>query len=85
MGDWQGIESAPSGVSKHGKLGVTWIMLAIPDDEDGFHAVSGMRVGDKFYAAMTFYCGGPFDGKQYEQREVEVKPTHWQPLPPAPN
>lgn len=81
---WQPIETAPQGVSNGGKLGVTWMMLAVPDDEGGFNCLSGMRVGDKFYAAMTFYCGGPFDGKQFEKREVEVNPTHWMPLPDPP-
>lgn len=81
---WQPIGTAPSGVSRNGKLGVCWMMLAIPHDDGGYNCVSGMRVGDKFFACLTFYCGGPFDGKQYVQREVEVLPTHWMPPPEPP-
>jgi hypothetical protein len=82
---WQPIETAPKGVEAGGKLGMAWMLLAIPDGEGGFHRESGMRVGDRFYAALTFYCGGPFDGKQYELCEVEVYPTHWMPRPAPPN
>jgi hypothetical protein len=82
--EWQPIETAPKGVDVNGKLGMSWMMLAIPDGEGGFHRESGMRVGDRFFAALTFYCGGPFDGKKYEFREVEVQPTHWMPLLPYP-
>lgn len=81
---WQPIETAPKGVERNGKKAMSWMMLAIPDDEDGFHTLNGMRVGDDFFAAHTFYCGGPFDGKQFRLKETQVHPTHWQPLPPPP-
>jgi hypothetical protein len=77
---WRPIETAPKGAEVNGKLGVSWMMLVIPDGDGGFHTANGMRVGDKFFAALTFYRGGPFDGKQFELREVEVRPTHWMPL-----
>lgn len=81
---WEPIETAPKGVEKNGRQGVCWMMLAIPDLEDGYHTLSGMRVGDRFFAGLTFYTGGQFDGKQFSIRESEVSPTHWMPLPAAP-
>lgn len=85
MSKWQPIETAPKGVPRReGALGVCWMMLAFPDDDSSYHRLSGMRVGDKFYAAPTFYCGGPWDGKQYHLREEEVHPTHWMPMPEPP-
>lgn len=81
--EWHPIESAPRGVAKEGAPGYYWMYLAWGPKEDK-HTGSGMRVGDKFYAAATYYRGGPFAGRQYEMRELEVTPTHWKPLPPAP-
>ena len=81
---WQPIETAPKGVEHNGKKAMSWMMLSWPDGEGGYHVESGMRVGDQFFAASTFYSGGPFDGKQYTLREVEVFPTHWMPRPAAP-
>jgi hypothetical protein len=82
---WQPIETAPKGKPrKEGAKGVCWMLLAIPDDEGGFHIETGMRCGDDFYACLTFYIGGPWDGKQYKAREVKVHPTHWMPLPAPP-
>ncbi|MEM1150255.1 MAG: hypothetical protein AAGI03_06820 [Pseudomonadota bacterium] len=81
---WQLIETAPKGVERNGKRGVTWLMLAYPDDDGEMNVANGMRVGDRFYVAATFYCGGPFDGKQYKLSEYEVQPTHWAPLPAPP-
>ena len=81
---WQPIETAPKGVEHNGKKAMSWMMLSWPDGEGGYHVESGMRVGDQFFAAPTFYSGGPFDGKQYTLREVEVFPTHWMPLPAPP-
>lgn len=83
--EWQPIETAPRGVSGRGKLSVCWMLLAIPDGDGGLHIKTGMRVGDDFFAALTFYCGGPFDGKQYCLKETKVDPTHWMPLPEPPN
>ena len=81
---WQPIETAPKGVEHNGKKAMSWMMLSWPDGEGGYHVESGMRVGDQFFAAPTFYSGGPFDGKQYTLRDVEVFPTHWMPRPAAP-
>ncbi len=80
MNDWQPIDTAPEGVPKiEGAAKVCWMMLAWPDDEGGFHVSRGMRVNDQFYSTGIFYCGGPFDGKQFEFREIEVFPTYWRP------
>lgn len=84
MNEWKPIDTAPKGVEKNGKKGVSWMMLSYPDGEDGDHVASGMRVGDRFFALGTFCCRGPFDGKQLELREVEVNPTHWMELPHPP-
>lgn len=84
--EWQPIETAPRGTPRvTGAKGYSWMLLAIPDDEGGFHCVNGMRCGDSFYAALTFHCGGPWDGKQVHLREIEVSPTHWMPLPSPPD
>lgn len=82
--EWQPIETAPNGVAINGEPGVCWMMLAIPDGEGSYIRQNGMRIGDRFFAALTFYCGGKFEGKQFELRESEVKPTHWMPLPEPP-
>lgn len=74
---WQPIETAPKGV-----IGYAWMMLAWGGDDDP-HTAEGMRCGDKFFAAGTFYCLG--QEKKYELREVEVHPTHWAPMPPPPS
>jgi len=78
---WQPIETAPSGVARDGKKPMAWMLLAWPDGEGGYNSGSGMRAGDQFFAAATFYTGGPFDGKQFTMREIEVSPTHWMPMP----
>lgn len=81
---WQPIDTAPKGVSRHGKSSVRWMLLAWPDEEGGFNTGHGMRVNDTFYSCGTFYTGGPFDGKQFSFREMEVSPTHWMPPLDAP-
>ncbi len=74
---WQPIETAPTGVK-----GYAWMMLAWgPEDDQNTGA--GMRCGEKFFAAATFYRLG--QEKQYEMREIEVRPTHWAPMLPAPS
>lgn len=73
---WRPIETAPKGAK-----GVAWMQLAWGPEEDRKTGY-GMRIEDKFYAAATFFC--PEQEKQFELREVEVQPTHWQPLPAAP-
>lgn len=73
---WQPIETAPNGAR-----GYAWMMLAWGAEDDP-HVAAGMRCGDKFFAAATFYCLG--QEKQYEMREIEAHPTHWMPLPAAP-
>ncbi|HDR9834681.1 TPA: hypothetical protein QDC51_001445 [Burkholderia multivorans] len=74
--DWQPIETAP-----RGKKGWTWMNLAWGPEGDQSTGI-GMRWGDRFFAAGVFYCLG--QEKQYEIREVEVKPTHWMPTLGAP-
>ena len=73
---WQPIETAPEG-----KVGYSWMLLAWGPEED--QSVShGMRWGDRFFATGTFHCLGK--DKRFEFREIEIKPTHWMPLPAAP-
>lgn len=73
---WHPIETAPAGAT-----GYAWMMLAWGPEDDQNTGV-GMRDGDKFYASATFYRLGR--EKQYEFREIEVRPTHWMPLPASP-
>lgn len=73
---WQPIETAPTG-----KKGWTWMNLAWGPEGDQSTGL-GMRWGDRFFAAGVFYCLG--QEKQYEIREVEVRPTHWMPTLGAP-
>jgi hypothetical protein len=73
---WQPIETAPLGAK-----GYCWMNLAWGPEGDVSTGV-GMRWGDRFFAAGSFYCLG--QEKRYEFREIEVKPTHWMPLPAAP-
>jgi hypothetical protein len=73
---WQPIETAPSGAK-----GYCWMNLAWGPEGDVSTGI-GMRWGDRFFAAGSFYCLG--HEKRYEFREIEVKPTHWMPLPEAP-
>jgi len=85
MMDWQPIETAPEGVPRiAGAAKVCWMLLAWPDGEGDFHTGHGMRVNDKFYSTAIFYCGGTYDGKQYEYLELEVFPTNWAPIPEPP-
>ncbi|GAA4169340.1 hypothetical protein [Shinella granuli] len=77
--EWQPIETAPKGVR-----GVAWMLLAYGPEGDQTVGV-GMRFHDQFFAASTFYTGGPHDGRQFEFREHEVRPTHWRPLPTPPS
>ncbi len=81
---WQPIETAPRGVEVGGNNAVSWMVLAWPDGDGGYHRQSGMMVGEKFYAAPAFYIGGRRGGKHYELREIEIFPTHWMPDPPPP-
>ena len=74
---WQPIETAPKGVNGISFMGLAWG----PDDDRSTGA--GMQIDGKFYAAGTFFCAGSKE-KPFEIRECEVKPTHWMPLPPAP-
>ncbi|GEM_PF-6723386 len=70
---WQPIETAPKGAH-----GYAWMMLMWGDEDDPNTGV-GMRWGDRFFAAPTFYALGK--EKQYEFREIEVFPTHWMEKP----
>lgn len=81
---WQPIETAPRGVEVGGNNAVSWMVLAWPDGEGGYHRNSGMMVGEKFYAAPAFYIGGWHGVKHYALREIEIFPTHWMPDPPPP-
>jgi len=84
--NWKQIGTAPEGIARRaGASKVCWMILAWPDGEGGTHTGHGMRVNDKFYSSAIFHCGGPYDGKQNEFREVEVFPTHWMPLLDAPS
>jgi hypothetical protein len=74
--EWQPIETAPTGAK-----GYAWMLLAWGPDEDK-SVSNGMRCGDRFFAAPSFYCMG--QERQFQQREIEVFPTHWMPLPDAP-
>jgi hypothetical protein len=75
---WQPIDSAPKGAN-----GLAWMLLAYgPADEQTVGV--GMRFHDQFFAASTFYKGGPAGERQYIFRENEVHPSHWMPLPAPP-
>lgn len=50
--------------------------------EDDQTTGTGMRIGDQYFAAGSFFCHG--GDKPFEFREIEVSPTHWMPLPAAP-
>lgn len=83
--EWRPIETAPKGKPrKPGAVSYYWMMLAIPDEEGGYHTLSGMRCGDDFFVAGTFYRGGDWDTRQLHLREYKVHPTHWMPLPEPP-
>jgi hypothetical protein len=73
---WQPIETAPRGAK-----GYCWMNLAWGPEGDLSTGV-GMRWGDRFFAAASFYCLGR--EKKYEFREVEVRPSYWMPLLSAP-
>lgn len=73
---WRPIETAPKGAK-----GVAWMLLAWGPEGDQ-SVGDGMRIGDKFYASGTFYRMD--QEKKLEFREIEVLPTHWMPIPPAP-
>lgn len=82
---WQPIETAPEGTPKKpGAKSYCWMMLAIPDEDGGYHTVSGIRCGDSFFASLTFYRGGAWDTRQLHLKEVQVYPTNWMPLPAPP-
>lgn len=76
--DWHDISTAPKG-----ERGIAWMLLAYGPHDDQSVGV-GMRFQDQFFAASTFYVGGPAGGRQYSFREHEVFPTHWMPLPGLP-
>lgn len=73
---WQPIETAPRGAK-----GICWMLLAWGPEEDQATG-NGMRIGDRYFAAGSFFCIG--GDKPFEFREIEVSPTHWMPLPAAP-
>ncbi|VVE33927.1 hypothetical protein [Pandoraea commovens] len=73
---WQPIETAPRGAK-----GVCWMLLAWGPEDDQTTG-NGMRIGDRYFAAGSFFCIG--GDKPFEFREIEVSPTHWMPLPAAP-
>lgn len=73
---WQPIETAPRGAN-----GYTWMDLAWGPEGDQ-SCGTGMRWGDRFFAAGVFHCLG--QEKRYEIREVEVQPTHWRLGPGVP-
>lgn len=75
---WRTMESAPKGVG-----GYNWMLLLHGDRDDPTMSV-GMRYGDRYFAASTFYVGGPANQRQYAFREVEIVPFGWMPLPAAP-
>ena len=77
-GKWQSIETAPKGAK-----GIAWMLLAYGPEDDRSVSI-GLRFHNTFFAAGTFYRGGPFDERQFELRECEVDPTHWMPVPDAP-
>lgn len=73
---WSPIETAPKG-----EKGCSWMLLAWGPEEDKSTGY-GMNVDGKFYASATFYCLG--QDRLCQMREIEVNPTHWMPLPAAP-
>ena len=76
---WRPIDTAPIGAK-----GTSWMMLAYGPEGDQSVSV-GMKFHDKYYAASTFYVGGPHDSRQFRFQEHEVFPTHWKHLPAAPS
>jgi len=74
---WLPISSAPKGAK-----GYSWMRLAWGPEDDKCTG-EGMRFGDKFYVAASFYCLN--QEKQYQFREIEVTPTHWMPKAAAPS
>lgn len=76
MNEWQTIDTAPKGAK-----GYSWMLLAWGPDEDK-NTGWGMRWNDQFFSAPSFYCMG--QERKYQQREIEIYPTHWMPLPPPP-
>lgn len=74
--DWRPIETAPEVKGDY-----FWCFIAWGPDGDQSTG-TGFRWRGKWFAAGCFYRGG--SDRQFEWQEIEVKPTHWQPLPPAP-
>jgi len=77
-GGWHPIDSAPEGAN-----GIAFMMLAYGPADDQSVGI-GMRFHDQYFAAGAFYVGGPASGRQFAFREHEVRPTHWKPIPLAP-
>lgn len=76
MNEWMPIETAPKGAN-----GYAWMLLAWGPEDD--KSVSkGMWCVDRFIAYGTFYAIGKTPA--FECRQIEVKPTHWMPLPEPP-
>lgn len=75
---WQPIETAPEAKGKY-----FFCRLACQNGDE-FSTGDGFRWDGKWFAAALFYKGGIFDERQYEYRQIQVNPAHWQPLPAPP-
>lgn len=77
--EWQPIETFPS----NAKSDYSFALVAWGPDGDkstGF----AVRYKNEWFAGALFYCGGPYDQRQYEYRETKINPSHWMTEPDVP-
>jgi len=75
---WQTIETAPKSDGKYFFCDLAW------GPEEDKTTARGFRWNEKWFACPVFYRSASSVECQVEMRQIEVIPTHWIPLPPAP-
>lgn len=76
--EWLTIDKAPEVEGKYFFCHLAW------GPEEDRSTGNGFRWNGRWFAAATFYKGGPYDQCQLQIRQIEVTPSHFMELPGAP-
>lgn len=70
--EWKPIETCPP----NEKSDYSFYFVAWGPDGDKSTGPA-MRYKNEWFAGALFYCGGPYNGRQYRYEETKIRPTHW--------
>lgn len=80
LGVWRPIETAPG----DDKSDYFFAIVAWGPENDKTTGYA-VRFKGEWFAGTLFYNGARYDERQFSFREHPVRPSHWVPIPEAPN